>query len=389
VPAASPPPIPPDREDGSSTFLHRLFVLTGWVGALNPAWLLPLGALLIGLVALAWRTDRLTPAFLALLFLAADWITLTLLPVIRRSWGPVTPSLLALTLLRAALSWALALVAPTLMGLSLLFALNLALSLVVIYATWVEPFRLRVTHQSLSLPGLRGDRPLRLLHISDLHFEGFSPREQAVLEQVERLHPDLIVLTGDYLNLSSVHDAEAQAGARELLAKLRAPLGVYAVTGSTAVDVEGIVPEIFEGLEMRWLLDEATSVETPAGDLWLVGVRCKRDLERDGRALREALRSVPEGARTLLLYHSPDLMPLAAEAGVDLYLAGHTHGGQLRLPLYGALFTSSDFGKRYEQGRFVEGKTTLYVSRGLGLEGLGAPRARFLAPPEVVVWEIG
>jgi predicted MPP superfamily phosphohydrolase len=65
----------------------------------------------------------------------------------------------------------------------------------------------------------------------------------------------------------------------------------------------------------------------------------------------------------------------------DLY-----HGGQIHLPLFGAVITSSDFWKRYEMGRYEEGNTTLYVSRGLGMEGKGAPRARFLAPPEVILW---
>ena len=79
---------------------------------------------------------------------------------------------------------------------------------------------------------------------------------------------------------------------------------------------------------------------------------------------------------------------LAASLGVDLYLCGHTHGGQIRAPLYGALATSSRWGKRYEMGLYRERGTTLYVSRGLGVEGLGAPRARFLAPPEIVLWEL-
>jgi len=91
---------------------------------------------------------------------------------------------------------------------------------------------------------------------------------------------------------------------------------------------------------------------------------------------------------TLLLYHTPDLMPQAVRAGVDLYLCGHTHGGQIRLPLIGALVTSSRFWKRYEMGRYVEGNTTLYVNRGLGMEGFGAPRARFLCPPEIALLEL-
>jgi predicted MPP superfamily phosphohydrolase len=72
----------------------------------------------------------------------------------------------------------------------------------------------------------------------------------------------------------------------------------------------------------------------------------------------------------------------------DLYLCGHTHGGQIRLPLFGAVITSSDFWKRYEMGRYEEGNTVLYISRGLGMEGKGAPRARFLAPPEIVLWTL-
>ena len=86
----------------------------------------------------------------------------------------------------------------------------------------------------------------------------------------------------------------------------------------------------------------------------------------------------------LLLYHSPDLIREAAGHQVDLYLAGHTHGGQWCLPGFGAILTSSRFWKRYEAGLYREGDTTLYVSRGLGMEGFGTPRARILCPPEVV-----
>jgi predicted MPP superfamily phosphohydrolase len=90
----------------------------------------------------------------------------------------------------------------------------------------------------------------------------------------------------------------------------------------------------------------------------------------------------------VLLYHSPDIAPQAAEAGIDLYLCGHTHGGQIRLPLFGALITSSKLGKRYEMGCHTVGNMTLYVSRGIGMEGGSAPRARFLCPPEITLWTL-
>ena len=86
----------------------------------------------------------------------------------------------------------------------------------------------------------------------------------------------------------------------------------------------------------------------------------------------------------MLLYHTPDLMPQASALGMDLYLAGHTHGGQWRLPGFGSIFTSSRYGKRYEMGLYREGDTVLYVSRGMGMEGFGMPRARLFCPPEVV-----
>jgi predicted MPP superfamily phosphohydrolase len=90
----------------------------------------------------------------------------------------------------------------------------------------------------------------------------------------------------------------------------------------------------------------------------------------------------------IFLYHTPDLAPEAAQAGMDLQLSGHTHGGQLRIPFYGALYAASLYGKAFESGRREIGNLTLYVSRGIGLEGGGAPRMRFNCPPEIVLWEI-
>jgi predicted MPP superfamily phosphohydrolase len=120
----------------------------------------------------------------------------------------------------------------------------------------------------------------------------------------------------------------------------------------------------------------------------LIGLHCNRERFLDAPRLRRLLANGPGDTFNVLLYHSPDLMPEAVELGVDLYLCGHTHGGQIRLPLFGAIITSSAFWKRYEMGRYEEGNTTLYVSRGLGLEGFGAPRARFLASPEIILWTL-
>jgi len=138
---------------------------------------------------------------------------------------------------------------------------------------------------------------------------------------------------------------------------------------------------------IRCLHNERVSMTHGEIELDILGLDCSHKPHVDGPKLAELAAAGPRF--TLLSYHSPDLAPEAAACGVDLMLSGHTHGGQVRLPLVGALYTSSLYGKRFEAGRYVLGKTTLYVSRGIGMEGKGAPRVRFLCPPEIVLWEIG
>ncbi|HET7375593.1 MAG TPA: hypothetical protein VFK30_02730, partial [Anaerolineae bacterium] len=120
----------------------------------------------------------------------------------------------------------------------------------------------------------------------------------------------------------------------------------------------------------------------------LIGLNCTHDLSLDAPQLDRLSREVQSDKFNLLLYHSPDLMPEAIQASIDLYLCGHTHGGQVRLPFFGAIMTGSIYGKRYEMGRYQANHTTLYVSRGVGLEGKGAPRMRFLCPPEIELIEL-
>jgi predicted MPP superfamily phosphohydrolase len=113
-------------------------------------------------------------------------------------------------------------------------------------------------------------------------------------------------------------------------------------------------------------------------------VACSHNQNLDIQRLRQTFDEMPSSDMTVLLFHSPDLILEASELGVDLFLAGHTHGGQIRLPIIGAVVTHSIYGSRYASGLFQEGDTTMYVSRGLGFEGSWLPRARFLCWPEIV-----
>jgi hypothetical protein len=221
--------------------------------------------------------------------------------------------------------------------------------------------------------------------LTDLHVERTTPREIELIQQVHALQPDLILLTGDYPNLDYRRRTTTRQDTKAVIDQLSAPYGVFAVSGS--VDTPDIQSYLFDGNQARLLRDEIYRLPVGDGEIYLVGV-ANLGRERDAAALARLMEQVPEGAYTILLYHTPDLAMETASLGVDLYLAGHTHGGQIRLPLYGAVFTSSIYGKEYESGLYDLGPTTLYVSRGLGMEGLHLPRMRFLCPPEIVLIEL-
>jgi uncharacterized protein len=247
-----------------------------------------------------------------------------------------------------------------------------------------------VTSQTLRTRKLAPGPPLRLLHLGDLHAEiGFTGREQQLLERVRACRPDLILFSGDLLNLSYIEDPRAWEVARRVLRELEAPLGVFVVSGSPAVDQPDVLAQVLASLpNIHWLRDEKVTLEHAGQSVDVVGLHCTHKPFIDGPRLTTLLGEGPHERFTILLYHTPDLAPEAAEAGIDLQLSGHTHGGQVRLPLFGALYAASLYGKRYEMGRRTEGDLTLYVTRGVGLEGKAAPRVRLLCPPEIVMWEI-
>ncbi len=339
------------------------------------------GALLFFLAALP--TYGIWPlTFVLWGFFLLDWLLLALLPVMGISYGPPKPPVAVLAVARTVVAF---IPFPVPLVALLLQVIGTAL---VVYAFYIEPHSIRVTHQSLASPKLRASTHLRVLHLGDLHIERITRREQQLLRLVDELKPDLILFTGDFLNLSYRRDPKAIQDAREVLAKLKAPLGVFAVTGSPAVDLTDVVPNMLKDMPLRWLRDEKVSLQVGEDVIDLLGVSCSHRPFEDGPHLAK-LAEQDRSRFNILLYHSPDLAPIAATNGVDLQLSGHTHGGQVRLPFYGALFTGSLYGKRYEAGRYAHDDMVLYITRGIGLEGAGAPRVRFLCPPEIILWEIG
>ena len=255
------------------------------------------------------------------------------------------------------------------------------------YGRLVEPFWPEVTRTRLASRKLAGAaRPVRVVHLSDLHCDPEPRLEERLPDLVAAERPDLIVFTGDSLN--------SPAGLpvlRKLMTRLAAIAPTFAVRGNWDVHYWWR-EELFGGTGVRELKNEAVRLEVAGASLWVAGVPyASGDVPPYyvDAAIPQATKDVPEGEFTIFLYHTPDeILPVSAAGRADLYCAGHTHGGQVALPLYGALVTLSKFGKKYESGLHREGQTSLYVSRGVGMEGGHAPRVRFFARPEVAVIEL-
>jgi uncharacterized protein len=311
-------------------------------------------------------------------FFLSDWLLLALLPRFNLSYGPSQPPVLILAVLRTLFAF---------IPLPFALAVQVIGALLVIYSFYIEPHRIHITHQTLVSPKLHSKKPLRILHLGDLHVEHITRRERQLLAEIEKLKPDLILFSGDVLNLSFRTDPDAVETARAIMQHWTAPLGSYGVNGSPAVDLKDVFPTIMKDLPVHWLRDQKVTIQHDGDAIDIAGVSCTHRPFEDGPRLRKLMDHAGDHF-TILLYHTPDLAPIAAKHGIDLQLSGHTHGGQVRLPFYGAIFTGSLYGKRYEAGRYPHGDMDLYITRGIGLEGAGAPRVRFLCPPEIILWEI-
>ena len=246
------------------------------------------------------------------------------------------------------------------------------------YMVLVEPARPILERVTLRLPALPAELDgLRVGQISDCHLGmPHSPRNLAwAVEQMRRERPDLLALTGDFVSRRA-----AILEIPTLLRGLSAPLGVYAVPGNH--DYWEGIGDVYAALALigiPLLINEHRRLRRDGADLWLVGL----DDPWDGRPdFNVALHGIPRDACTLLLAHSPDIADEAARRGISVQISGHTHGGQLRLPLLGP-FALPRHGWRYAIGRYDVRGMALYVSRGLS----GKP-LRLLCRPEATIFTL-
>ncbi|HEX7135671.1 MAG TPA: metallophosphoesterase [Iamia sp.] len=257
-----------------------------------------------------------------------------------------------------------------------------------IYATHVEPYRLRVDRQVVALdPERAGDDEVRIAVLADLQTNHVGDHEQRAVDEVLAAEPDVILLPGDLFQGSDGDLDGVVDEMRALLGRLEAPQGVFFVRGDVDGHDGGHADRVLEGTGIEILVDEVAEIEVGDRTLRIGGT----GLGYDGPwadAVRADLGRTPvDGAVTILLSHRPDtVLALPAASRVDLTVAGHTHGGQVVLPVVGPLVTFSDVPRAVARGGLhrVDGNP-IYVSSGVGLEREHAPQVRFLSRPTVGV----
>lgn len=253
-----------------------------------------------------------------------------------------------------------------------------------LYALLVEPFWLDIAHITIRTAKLTAKQGFRIAHISDLHCDPQVRLEKLLPEKVAEEKPDVILFTGDAIN-----SANGLANFRTVLQQLYKIAPTFVVKGNWD-SWYWYKLDLFSGTGATELNGSTQKLQLGGVDVSLSGLSVPA---RDANAAPEpgierALKELSGPSFSIFLYHYPDLIPNVAAHNIDLYLSGHTHGGQVRLPWYGAVITLSKFGKKYEAGLYKEGNTALYVNRGIGMEGGRAPRIRFLCRPELTIIDV-
>lgn len=265
-----------------------------------------------------------------------------------------------------------------------------------VYASAVEPNGLVVTRYAPAPRGWPADRRLTITVIADLHAGGpdmLVPHVRHVVDTANALHSDLIVLLGDYearYEFPIAHMPTALWSAE--LKRLTAPLGVWTILGNHDWwHNNAMVRQALADAHIPVLENNAVLLGAAGKKFWLAGIGDQlahplgHHRYRGVDDLPGTMAQIRTDDPVVLLVHEPDIFP-RVPSRVALTLAGHTHGGQIRLPLVWPLFVPSKFGARYAYGHIVENERHLIVSGGLGTSTIPA---RLGVPPEILQVRLG
>lgn len=220
----------------------------------------------------------------------------------------------------------------------------------------------------------------RLLHLSDLHIDGVDGLTEVVAEILEGIEADVCVISGDFRFEDEGPCDEVYRRVRKLLPGMAAPHGTYATLGNHD---ESTIAFALEEMGIRMLINDSVEIDRGRDSIWLAGVDDDFDYKSDD--LPAALAEVPGHAFKVLLAHTPDLYQQAADSDIHLYLCGHTHGGQIRVPKIGALRSNARCPRAYTYRSWNHNGMHGYTSGGVGCSSLPV---RLNCPPEIILFTL-
>ncbi|TWM30217.1 3',5'-cyclic adenosine monophosphate phosphodiesterase CpdA [Bacillus paralicheniformis] len=253
------------------------------------------------------------------------------------------------------------------------------------YARYLEPHMLEtnlipIRHRLIP----KGFDKFRIVQFSDTHLSEYFTAEELsnVVSQVNALSPDLIVFSGDLID--KPHRYREHERAVNALKKLAAPYGKLAIFGNH--DHGGYGTKVYQTLMasagFRVLRNDFMKLELIDGSV--IEIASLDDLMLGSPDYEGILSKLSEKAFSILLVHEPDAALTAKQYPVNLQISGHTHGGQIQIPVFGPLITPP-YGEIYTEGMYETAGMKIYVNRGIGTTRLPL---RFLSKPEITVFQL-
>ncbi len=238
------------------------------------------------------------------------------------------------------------------------------LILVGIWGVFIEPNHIKVEKLSLKIKDLPPSfQNLKILHFSDLHFKKFGQKEKKVLEILNQLNPDFIFISGDIVDWETNNFDSCQKFLRELAKNYQGRIfGVYGNHDHKNRKF-ALLGTILKENKIKILNNESRKIERNGDFIYLIGVD---DPHLGYDNIEKAMEEVENNSPKILLAHSPEIFRKVKEKNIDLVLTGHTHGGQINIPLFSDLVLPLKYDKKYKSGLFKENSTYLYVNRGIG-----------------------
>lgn len=261
----------------------------------------------------------------------------------------------------------------------------ISLTVLIWYSFIFEPNNIQIERISIAIENLPEEfEGTKIVHLTDFHSKNFGEREKRVLEILEDLDPDLVFITGDFIDHTTKDINSCQKFWRELGSRYQGR--IFGVLGNHEYWIDHIdadsIKNLLEESGIVILSNENEKISRDDEYIYLIGVD-DPDTGRDD--LPKAMINVEKNIPKILLAHSPDIIDNLQGEKVDLILVGHTHGGQVVIPFVKPFWVPTKNRGKYASGLFRVNGTNLYVNRGIGMASL---QVRFNCSPEITVIEL-